>query len=55
MDTCCFASPPRVCPLPKRAAGTAPNGADGVDGVGRDTWIRMSGDVLGARRQSKNG
>ena len=52
MDTCRFASPPRVCPLLKWAAGMAPNGADGVDG---DTWIRMSGDVLGARRQSKNG
>ena len=52
MGMCRSASPPRVCPLTKQAADTTPNGADGVDG---DTWIRMSGDVLGARRQSKNG
>ena len=52
VDTCCSTSPPRVCPLPKRAAVTAPNGADGIDG---DTWIRISGDIFGARRQSKNG
>ena len=55
MDTCRYASPPRVCLLPKWAAGTAPNGVDGVDGIDGDMWIRMSGDVLGVRHQSKNG
>ena len=34
---------------------TGPNGTDGVDGVDGDTWIRMSVDILAARRQSKNG
>ena len=55
MDTCRSASPPRVCPLTKRAAGTAPNGADGIDSVDGDTWIRTSIDVLAVCRQSKNG
>ena len=49
MDTCRSASPPRVCPLPKRAAVTAPNGVDG------ETWIRTSDDVFAMRRKSKNG
>ena len=55
MDMCPSGSPPHVRPSAKCVAGTTPNGIDGVDGVDRDTWIRMSGDVLGMHRQSKKG